>query len=281
MKDNLIVTILGCGSSGGVPRVGGDWGACDPNEPKNRRSRCSILVEYWQGEQGASLTPLPENRTAVLIDTSPDLREQLLAAKIEHLDAVLFTHEHADQTHGIDDLRALAYRMRSRIPTYMDTPTKSQLMHKFGYCFEMPDGRVHPPILEAKELLKPGKTISIDGPGGTLNIGVHGLSHGPTVSLGFTFAGAVTYTPDVHDIDDDTLANIQGTQVWIVDALRYNAHPTHAHADKSLSWIAQTQTQRAVLTNMHIDMDYRTLTAELPESHIAAYDGMMIMIEKQ
>lgn len=274
MTQTVKVTILGCGSSGGVPRVGGDWGACDPSEPKNRRTRCSILVDYWEGEG----TPLPENRTTVLVDTSPDLREQFLSADVQRLDAVLFTHEHADQTHGIDDLRAIAYRMRTRLPTYMDEPTHKHLMQKFGYCFEMPDGRVHPPILDLQDLISSKNVIKINGPGGALHVDVLELSHGPTPSLGFKFAGSVTYTPDVHDIDSGTLTRIEGSAVWIVDALRYSSHPTHAHADKALSWIAQTQTRQAVLTNMHIDMDYETLRAELPASLSAAYDMMTMIV---
>lgn len=275
MSGTLEITILGCGSSGGVPRVGGDWGACDPDEPKNRRTRCSIWVDYWQGSD----VPPPEARTSVLIDTSPDLREQLLATGATRLDAVLFTHEHADQTHGIDDLRALAYRMRAQIPAYMDAHTKHHIFEKFGYCFEMPDGRVHPPILDLQPLIKPGKTITIDGPGGPLSLDVLQLSHGPTPSLGFQFGKALAYTPDVHDIDDATLDRLYGTDVWIVDALRYGSHPTHAHADKALSWIARTQTRKAILTNMHIDMDYHVLKSELPGPHTLAHDGMRLRLK--
>ena len=164
--------ILGCGSSGGVSRVGGDWGACDPNEPKNRRSRCSLYVEYWEGDE----MPPIEERTAVVIDTSPDLREQFLYNKISRLDAVFYTHDHADQSHGIDDLRAIAYRMRKQIPTYMDAHTKQHVFEKFKYCFEMPDGRVHPPILNLQDLVKTGSVIKIEGPGGTLKSEVIELS---------------------------------------------------------------------------------------------------------
>ena len=199
MSAHLEITILGCGSSGGVPRVGGDWGVCDPNEPKNRRTRCSILVDYWEGDAD---TPR-EARTSILIDTSPDLREQLLAAKVTRLDALFYTHEHADQTHGIDDLRAIAYRMRNRVPTYMSAHTKEQLWARFGYCFEMPEGRVHPPILELQDLIAHGDTITIEGPGGALRVETLGLSHGPTPVLGFRFAGKAIYTPDVYDIDDE------------------------------------------------------------------------------
>ena len=266
--------ILGCGSSGGVPRVGGDWGACDPSEPKNRRTRCSLYVEYWAGDT----EPPVKERTAVLIDTSPDLREQFLRSKIKRLDALLYTHDHADQSHGIDDLRAIAYRMRQRIPTYMDAHTKEHVYKRFEYCFEMPDGRVHPPILELQDLVKDGSKIAIDGLGGALNVEVIELSHGPTPSLGFIFDGKLAYTPDVWDIPDESFAALEDIDTWIVDALRYNDHPTHAHTDKTLYWLAKTKAKQGVLTNLHIDMDYRTLNEELYGTTKPAYDGMEIIV---
>lgn len=274
MKPNLRITVLGCGSSGGVPRVGGDWGVCDPNEPKNRRTRCSILVEQWFGEGGIT----PNNCTTVLIDSSPDLREQLLKAGTKRLDAVLYTHDHADQVHGLDDLRALAYRMRKRIPAYMDKPTKDNVFNRFGYCFEVPKGRVHPPILELKPLIKDGDKVNIAGPGGNIEFDVLGLSHGPTPSLGFYINGRIVYTPDVHDIAPDVLSRIHRPDYWIIDALRYLENPTHAHADKALSWLAQTQTKHGVLTNMHIDMDYITLRSELCDGQDVCHDGMTITL---
>jgi len=270
----LNVTILGCGSSGGVPRVGGDWGVCDPDEPKNRRRRCSILVDYW--DKGD--IPHPKDRTRILVDTAPDLREQMIDANVKHLDALLFTHEHADQTHGIDDIRAVAYRMRTKLPTYMDEHTKTHLLQKFSYCFEMPEGRVHPAILDLQPLVSSGDMIDISGPGGAVSVKALGLSHGPTPVLGFIFDGKMAYSPDVWDISDDMLDELSEMDVWIVDALRYNQHPTHAHADKCLSWIARTRTRKAVLTNLHIDMDYKTLSDELSGTHKAAYDGMEVTI---
>jgi len=202
--------------------------------------------------------PPESERTVVLVDTSPDLRQQLLTADVGRVDALLFTHDHADQSHGIDDMRAIAYRMRKRIPTYMDEHTKTFVFNRFDYCFEMPDGRVH----------------EIDGPGGQVSVTALGLSHGPTPSLGFIFDNKAVYTPDVWDIAPDVLSLINRPDVWIVDALRYSAHPTHAHVDKSLSWLAATQTQQAVLTNLHIDLDYTTLSAELLPSQSAAFDTM-------
>jgi len=270
----LRAVILGCGSSGGVPRVGGDWGICDPTNPKNKRSRSSLYVEYWQGEE----MPPAKERTSVVIDTSPDLREQFLAANIKRLDAVLFTHEHADQSHGIDDLRAIAYRMRTQIPTYMDQNTKDHVHTRFHYCFEMPEGRVHPPILSLQPLMTGGDALRIEGAGGTLSIKVLQLSHGPTPSLGFIFDGALGYAPDVWDIPPEAMTELEDIDTFVVDALRYNDHPTHANGDKTLSWLAQTRVRRGVLTNLHIDMDYDALADELPPIATPAYDGMEIFI---
>lgn len=269
----LRAIILGCGSSGGVPRVGGDWGACDPSEPKNRRSRSSILVQQWVGD-----TPPTDQSemTSIIVDTSPDLREQFLTADVQRIDALLYTHDHADQSHGIDDLRAIAYRMRKQIPTYMDDHTKGAVWERFNYCFEMPKGRVHPPILDLQPLIKGGDMITITGGGGDIEVKVLALSHGPTPSLGFIFNGQIAYSPDVWGIDDFVLNDLTGVNTWIVDSLRYNDHPTHANADKALSWLAKTQTKHAVLTNLHIDMDYATLAAELPPFAVPAYDGMHV-----
>ena len=276
MKENLRITILGCGSSGGVPRVGMDWGACDEREPKNRRSRCSALVEYWQGET----TPDQDDRTIVLIDTSPDLRKQLLLSKIKHLDAVVYTHDHADQVHGIDDLRPIAYLSGKRLPVYLDAQTKSSLLTRFSYCFEQPEGRVHPPILDMQGVIQGGDEIAINGPGGVLKLKAIKVSHGNYDVLGYTIFDKIAYTPDVHDISDKVIESLNGLDLWIVDALRYHKHPTHAHADKTLSWAAQTQTRQLILTNLHIDMDYKTLSNELPGPHKLAYDGMMLKYSK-
>lgn len=280
MSHTLRITILGCGSSGGVPRVGGDWGVCDSNNPKNRRSRCSILVEKWENSavKSGEEAPAESERTVILVDTSPDLREQLLAANVGRVDALLFTHDHADQSHGIDDMRAIAYRMRKRVPTYMDEHTKTFVFNRFEYCFEMPDGRVHPAILELQPLIKSGDKFSVDGPGGSISITTLGLSHGPTPSLGFIFDDQAVYTPDVWDIAPEVLALIDRSEVWIVDALRYAAHPTHAHVDKTLSWLARTQTRKALLTNLHIDLDYETLSSELLPNQQVAYDQQKITV---
>jgi len=223
--------------------------------------------------------PPVRERTAILIDTSPDLRQQFLTADITRIDALLYTHDHADQSHGIDDLRAVAYRARKRIPTYMDAHTKEHLFKRFEYCFEMPEGRVHPPILELQTLIKGGDSFKIEGPGGHLSIDVLELSHGPTPSLGFMFEGKLAYTPDVWEVPETSLKALEGIDTWITDALRYNAHPTHAHADKSLAWLAKVKARRGILTNLHIDMDYVTLKKELFGTIEAGYDGMELILD--
>ena len=270
----LRAIILGCGSSGGVPRIGGDWGVCDPAEPKNARTRSSILIQKWDGDG----EPDPKACTNVLIDTSPDLRVQLLREEISHLNAVFYTHDHADQSHGIDDLRAVAYRMRAQIPTYMDAPTKTHVFDRFKYCFETPEGRVHPPILDMQDLISDGSKVSITGPGGDVSVETLLVSHGPTPSLGFLIDGKLAYSPDVWGISDEVLGRMNNVEVWIVDSLRYSPHPTHAHTDRTLSWLARAKAKSAVLTNLHIDMDYSTLCEELPPMARPAFDGMQVTV---
>ncbi|MCG8696295.1 MAG: MBL fold metallo-hydrolase [Minwuiales bacterium] len=248
------VTILGCGSSGGVPRIGNDWGDCDPTEPKNRRRRCSILVQ--------------EKATSVLIDTSPDIREQLLDAEIDRLDGVVWTHDHADQTHGIDELRVLAIRHRKRVTTWGDRRTLDSLTAKFGYCFVQPEGSWYPPILEAKEITGPFAIGDVD-------ILPFEQDHGSMPSLGFRF-GPIGYSNDVVGLSDAAFEALDGVKIWIVDALRYKPHGTHAHLEMTLGWIERLKPERAVLTNMHVDLDYRTLLRELPEGVEPGYDGMIL-----
>jgi len=273
--ETIEVEILGCGSSGGVPRLGGpgdagDWGACDPANPKNRRCRCSILVRR-KSDAG---------ETRVLVDTSPDLREQLLAARIARLDGVLITHDHADQTHGMDDLRALTLITGNRIDVWSDRPGWKSLMSKFGYCFTQPAGSDYPPILNAHEIHEPFKPFVIAGPGGSLPILPFGQGHGQIRSLGFRF-GPFAYSGDVDGLDEAAFAALQGVECWIVDALRRTPHPSHAHLAKSLEWIARVGPKRAVLTNMHLDMDYETLRRELPAGVEPAFDGMRLALPAQ
>jgi phosphoribosyl 1,2-cyclic phosphate phosphodiesterase len=262
----LTVTILGCGSSGGVPRIDGDWGACDPADPRNRRTRCGLLVQRWTS-QSREGTP-----TTVLIDTSPDLREQLLKAGVTRIDGILYTHDHADQTHGIDDVRAIVYAMGERIQCWMDEPTTANLTARFGYIFESAPGSGYPALMEARPMPQAGETITVNGPGGPVRGLVLAQQHGNIPSLGFRF-GPVAYCNDASDLPAATLAACNGVDVLIVDALRYKPHPSHAHVAKALDWIAQVQPARAVLTNLHIDLDYATLAAELPEGVEPAVDG--------
>jgi phosphoribosyl 1,2-cyclic phosphate phosphodiesterase len=263
----LQVRILGCGSSGGVPRVGNDWGACDPAEPKNRRSRCSILIRHW----GAGAA----DPTLVLIDTSPDLRDQLLAARVDRLDAVILSHEHADQCHGIDDLRPLAIRHRKRIPVHMDDYTGRTILSRFDYCFEGSKG--YPAILDGRADLRAGEAARIGGPGGEFEIFPLDQDHGGTPSLGFR-VGSFAYCNDVVRLPEATLERLNGLDTLVVDALRYTTHPTHASVEQALAWIERLKPRRAVLTNLHVDLDYRKLEAELPNGVEPAYDSMELDI---
>lgn len=259
-------TILGCGSSGGVPRVGQGWGDCDPANPKNRRRRCSLLVE----REGA------EGRTTVLIDTSPDLREQLLGANVGALDAVLYSHDHADHTHGIDDLRPLALTQRKRLDVYTDERTSALLHERFGYCFETPLGSDYPPILREHRLHE-GRELTISGKGGEISALPFPMQHGSTTALGFRIGGTA-YSCDVNDLPPASLPALEGLDLWIVDALRYRPHPSHFSVDDALAWIERMKPRRAVLTNLHNDLDYEALRTRLPANVEPAYDGMKIMM---
>lgn len=258
----LTVRVLGCGSSGGVPRIGNDWGLCDPAEPRNRRTRCSILLRAQSAEGG------PE--TVVLIDTSPDMREQLLTARVTRLDAVLLTHSHADQCHGLDDLRALVIRQRRRMRVHMDRPTADAVMRRFDYCFA--DQPAYPAILDARVDLEPGRTLKVEGQGPAIDIETLDLDHGSMRSLGFRI-GNFAYCNDVVRIPEETFDRLHGLDVLLVDALRHAVHPTHAHLDLALEWIGRIKPKQAFLTNMHVDMDYRDLTRKLPEGVAPSYDG--------
>jgi phosphoribosyl 1,2-cyclic phosphate phosphodiesterase len=266
MTSKLRVTILGSGSSGGVPRLGGpdaagDWGTCDPGNPKNRRRRCSILVR--RGE------------TAVLVDTSPDLREQLLSARAGRLDAVLLTHSHADQTHGIDDLRPFALTQRRPVNLYGDEETLDLIIGRFGYCFSQPEGSVYKPIVTAHVIADPFKPFEIAGEGGSIPVRPFWQEHGGTRSLGFRF-GKIAYSSDVKELDEDAFAVLEGIECWIVDALQHKPHPTHANVETALKWIARLRPKRAILTNLHTSLDYETLKHELPPGVEPAYDGLEI-----
>jgi len=258
----LRFTILGCGSSGGVPRPGTGWGACDPANPKNRRRRCSLLVERKS----------PEGTTRVLIDTGPDLREQLIDANVPWLDAVLYSHEHADHTHGIDDLRGLFMKARRRVDAYADDPTSRMLMTRFAYCFVQPPGSDYPPILNMHRITA-GVPLTIDGKGGPITALPFLQDHGDIQALGFRF-GAVAYSADLHDVPAASMGALAGLDLWIVDALRYHPHPSHFSVADAIAWIDRIKPKRAILTNMHTDLDYATLSVQLPANVEPAYDGM-------
>jgi phosphoribosyl 1,2-cyclic phosphate phosphodiesterase len=267
----LEVTILGCGSSGGVPRIGGpdgagDWGACDPDNPKNYRRRCSILVRQ-KSDAGT---------TTVLVDTAPELREQLVMAKCGALDGLLVTHNHADQTHGLDDIRAVAYGMRRRVDLYSDRATLEGLDERFSYIFRTPQGSGYPPIATPHEI-EPLQPFSIGGAGGAIPVLPFWQEHGNFGALGFRF-GPVAYSSDVNALPEESIDALAGTDLWILDALRYTPHPTHAHVDLALEWIARVKPRHAVLTNLHIDLDYETLRNELPPGVEPAYDGMVLTV---
>jgi len=261
----LTFTILGCGSSMGVPRVALGWGSCDPSNPKNRRRRCALLVERTG----------PNGVTRVLVDCTPDLREQLLKARVDWLDGVLISHEHADHTHGIDDLRPLFVHKRRRVDIYLDEATSRAMHARFGYCFMTPPGSEYPPIL-TEHRLSPGKTVVITGVGGPIEALPILQYHGDIPSLGFRF-GDVAYSADIKGLSSESILAMAGLDVWIVDALRRSPHPSHFNLDEALEWIARIKPKRAILTNLHSDMDYANLCATLPPGVEPAFDGMRFL----
>jgi phosphoribosyl 1,2-cyclic phosphate phosphodiesterase len=262
----LKFTILGCGSSAGVPRPALGWGHCDPNNPKNRRRRTSLLVERRTAE----------GVTRVLVDTSPDLREQLLDADIDWLDGVLYTHEHADHTHGIDDLRSLFMKRRRRVDVYLDGSTAAMMHTRFAYCFQSPPGSGYPPIV-TEHPLAAGVPVTITGDGGPITVLPFLQEHGDINSLGFRFAD-LAYSCDLSGIPSSSLDALHGLDIWILDALRYTPHPSHFSVDDALRWIERMQPRRAILTNLHADLDYDVLRGKLPVTVTPAFDGMTLTL---
>ena len=250
------VTVLGCGASTGVPVIGGNWGRCDPNDPRNRRRRVSVLVEI-----GA---------TVILIDTSPDLREQLLDARVTWINAVVMTHAHADHLHGIDDLRSVNRLMRSPIPLYADAQTLGEIANRFGYVFKPVDEprRFYKPTLVPHEIVGP---FEIDG----ISVLPFVQDHGYSATLGLRIGG-FAYSTDVTELDDNAFGALEDVDLWIVDCLRRDPHPTHSHLAKTLSWITRARPRRAVLTHMDQSLDYCELSAELPSGVEPGYDGLVI-----
>lgn len=265
----LTLRILGCGSSGGVPRVGYGWGACDPADARNRRRRCSLLVERRDADAQA---------TTVLVDTSPDLREQLLDAEVQRLDGILFTHSHADHTHGIDDVRPLVIHMRRRIPVHADADTSALLRARFAYCFTSREGSLYPPILDL-HALETGTPVTVEGPGGPVTATAFTMEHGPEEkALGFRFTDAA-YAPDVSTMPEAAKARLRNLDLLIVDALRDSPHPTHFSVTDALALIEEVAPRRAILTNLHTDLDYETLRRRLPPGVVPAYDGLSVTVD--
>ena len=271
----LKFTILGCGSSGGVPRPALGWGACDPSNPKNRRRRTSLLVERRLPPQPpAEAGEGGEGITRILVDTPPDLREQLLDANVDWLDGVLYTHEHADHTHGIDDLRALFIKRRQLVDVYLDAQTAHLMRARFGYCFASPPGSEYPPILRERRLAA-GEPVTIHGKGGAITALPILQHHGDVASLGFRF-GTLAYSCDLSGLPAESAAALGGLDVWIVDALRYRPHLSHFSLADALGWIERLKPRRAILTNLHSDFDYEKLRRELPPHVEPAYDGLTL-----
>jgi phosphoribosyl 1,2-cyclic phosphate phosphodiesterase len=266
MSSRLEFVILGCGSSGGVPRADGDWGACDPTDPRNLRTRCSLLVRRLGGDG-------PADQTTVVVDASPEFRQQMVAAKVRRLDGLLLTHDHADQCHGLDDIRAFALRQRQKIACWSDAETARTLSRRFGYMFE--GQGLYPAIAVRHAVPEHGRAFTIDGPSGPISALIFDQDHGPIRSLGYRFGG-LAYSSDVVDLPESAFDSLQDLDVWIVDALRYAPHPTHAHVAKALDWIARVKPRRAILTNMHIDLDYLELAAQLPDHVEPAFDGLRL-----
>lgn len=264
----IIATIMGCGSSGGVPRIGGDWGVCDPDNPRNRRRRCSLLIEGFS--EGS------DQPTRIVIDTGCDLREQLLDANVDRVDAVLYTHEHADHTHGIDDLRVLALHNKKRVDVFFTHDAANRIVPSFSYCFTAPPGSGYPPILN-QHLIEAGRKLVVHGPGGTITVHPFEQEHGEITSLGFR-VGAFAYSCDLSGIPVESVEAISGLDVWILDALRPTPHPSHLSLPEALALVEQHQPAQAVLTNLHIDLDYEATDQCTPANVRPAFDGLQIDI---
>ena len=267
MPDRLRLIIVGCGSSPGTPRIIGDWGACDPSNPKNRRRRAAAIVERISAG----------GITRVAIDTGPDFREQMLDAGATHLDGVVYTHGHADHIHGIDDLRGYFLARRSRVDVHADRPTLDRLREAFGYCFETPPGSSYPPIV-TPHIIVHDQPFTIDGAGGPIVFDPLPQIHGDIISLGFRM-GSLAYCPDVSDFPDETAARLRDLEVLVIDALQYRPHPSHLSLSQALEWIDRLKPRRAVLTHMHIPLDFATVEAETPDHVEPAYDGMTLEME--
>lgn len=261
-----IFTILGCGSSHGVPRADGDWGACDPLNSKNRRKRASLLIEQISADGG---------KTTVVVDTGPDFREQMISAGVKHIDAVFFTHPHADHTHGVGDLRSFVMGSKRRIDIYADAPTEEFLHQSFGYCLESPPGSSYPPIITSHVIEDLSKPVVITGEGGAIEMQPLELVHGSITSLGFKI-GKFAYCSDVNGFPKTTAEKLLGLETLIIDATLPKPHFSHFSLYEALDWIEKLKPKKAYLTHMHTPMDYDTVMAETPDYVEPAYDGLTI-----
>jgi phosphoribosyl 1,2-cyclic phosphate phosphodiesterase len=259
----LRFTILGCGSSGGVPRLGGHWGNCDPNNVKNFRKRCSLLIQRFEND----------DVTNVLIDTTPDMRQQLLDAKIGKLDAVIYTHEHADHLHGLDDLRMIVINMQKRLPVFASKQTKNSILERFDYAFKTPKGSPYPPILDMNDLTE---TLEVQGAGGPIKFTSFDVDHG-NILVSAIKVNNVLYTPDISTVRNDT--ELRDLDYWILDSLRYKPHPSHVNLEQALGLIDRYKPKKAILTNLHVDLDYLTLLNETPDNVVPAHDGLEIKLK--
>lgn len=266
MADTLRFTILGCGSSPGVPRISGDWGACDPDNPRNRRTRASALVERI-GANGV---------TRIVIDTGPDFREQMVRAGADTLDGAVYTHPHADHIHGIDDLRGYVITQRRLMNVWADDATMDRLIEAFGYCFHTPAGSSYPPILRGHQI-RHYEPFEISGEGGPIAFEPLRQAHGDIHSLAFRIGG-IAYCSDVSGFPEKTLERLQNLDLLIIDALQYRRHPSHFSLGEALEWIERLRPKNAVLTHMHVPLDYATVMAETPHNVEPAHDGMVLEV---
>jgi len=262
MMTRISFRILGCGSSGGVPRLGNYWGKCDPDNPRNRRRRCSLLIQQ-SGNQGI---------TRVLIDVSPDVREQLLDSGVGELDAVLISHAHADHVNGFDDLRVISINMRALVQVWADRTTRRRLSERFGYALKDNDYSKHDRFVELHAMTCP---VTVHGAGGPIEIIPFSVQHGSITCLGFRI-GQLAYMPDVSDIPDDVWPMLKNLDCWIVDALQPVPHPAHSHLEQTIEWIRSVKPTRAYLTNMHTSLDYETVMQTTPGNIAPAHDGLTI-----
>ncbi|MEO0543837.1 MAG: MBL fold metallo-hydrolase [Pseudomonadota bacterium] len=265
----LKVTILGCGSSSGTPRPNGDWGKCDPNNPKNRRTRSSILVEQI-GKNGG--------KTSIVFDTGPDFRAQMLMANVQQIDAIVYTHPHADHIHGIDDVRTFVLSQGQMIPTYGDTATYKRLNEAFRYIFQTPKGSSYPPIL-TQNLIEADKPFMVSGQGGSVDLLPIYQEHGEIYSLGFRIDN-FAYCPDVSALPESSIAKLLGLDTLIIDALQYREHVSHFSLGQALAMIDRLKPKRAYLTHMHTPLDYQTVKDETPDHIEPCFDGMVIHVPR-